>query len=277
VFVEILVERPVAFWKSVSARCASPGRSLSGMNTHKRTIAIIMTSFAGALFLATSNAMAVNADLMIAYDLLDDYTDPQSEVIFTVYLDLGEHSRDVDAVGWKVKAAYFEMPRPNDDPIVWKVTAPYLTTSDGLYWVEHADLDAPEDAEFDVPPEMSGTASVFSGQYFSSLVFYFMGLDPQNFPNKAKVKYTFTQQGEGEPIVTRPEDIGEIRKYHRIPGTMVGASDVESNDTAESTGGFNSLVRILNNAVATIQASNDACDDDRMRLASRAILSRRAS
>ncbi|MCA9254951.1 MAG: hypothetical protein KDA33_04910 [Phycisphaerales bacterium] len=247
------------------------------MNTHKRTIAIIISSFAGALFLATSNAMAVNADRVIAYDLFEDYSDPQSDVIFTVYLDLGEQTRDVDAVGWKVKAAYFEMPRPNDDPIVWKVTAPYLTTSDGLYWVEHADLNAPVDAEFDQPPEMSGTAPVFSGQYFSSLVFYFMGLDPDHFPDEANIKYTFTQEGEGEPIATKPQDIGEIKTGPHLPGTMAGSANNEPK-TAESTSGFNTLLRILDHAVAVIQAPSDACDDNWMRLDPLAILSsRRAS
>ena len=87
----------------------------------------------------------------------DKPTDPHSDIIFTVTLELTAVAKDGSEVAWEIVSVMFSQPGVEIDN-VWIEYAPDPDTPDGYWWVEHADPDVPQEAEFDWPPNMFGTA-----------------------------------------------------------------------------------------------------------------------
>lgn len=97
-------------------------------------------------------------DQIISYVLHETPADPESAVVFTVELDLTAVDFDGDWVGWEVAEARFLQPLDPGGDTVWVEQLPFVDTLDGLWWIEHADPEAPVDAEFVLPPLLEGTA-----------------------------------------------------------------------------------------------------------------------
>ena len=117
-----------------------------------------------ALLLAASKAVAddplpeIPTNYNVVYRIHDDPNDPNSPITFAVWLKLT--SRDVDghSVGWEIDEIRFRDPNSSGDTI-WTESDPDVPTADGLWWVEHDDVENPLLKEFGDPPHLKGTAA----------------------------------------------------------------------------------------------------------------------
>ena len=115
------------------------------------------------LVLATSASVAwaqLPADQNYTFYLRETPTDPQSPVTLEITLDLHAEQADGNYVAWTVSNAEFHRP-PSEgvEEATWQETAPVIPTTDGYWWVEHADPGTPTLAEFaDTPLALTGLA-----------------------------------------------------------------------------------------------------------------------
>lgn len=119
---------------------------------------ILTATVLAAIFLGT-NDMAVEAN-HVTYKMRVTPTDPSSAITFVVNLALESVGADGAWVGWKITSAEFRRPGNAGGPdTVWVAAFPFVDSSDGLWWIEHADPSAPKLSEFLMPPWLFGTAS----------------------------------------------------------------------------------------------------------------------
>ena len=97
---------------------------------------------------------------IVVYSIHDVPTDPTSDVVFVIELDVTAIDSDFNSVAWEITVAEFRQPGSGGDPdTVWVKNAPPVDTPDGLWWVEHFDPSAPHISEFDMLPGMVGMAT----------------------------------------------------------------------------------------------------------------------
>ncbi len=96
---------------------------------------------------------------VVSHSVYQDPNDPESDLIWMIVTYLTESDSDGDSIGWSVdEIKFFEI---NADPTPdreWVDPAPSVDTPDGLWWIEHADSNSPDLAEFDMPPFVDGVA-----------------------------------------------------------------------------------------------------------------------
>ncbi len=96
---------------------------------------------------------------VVSHSVYQDPNDPESDLIWMIVAYLTESDSVGNSIGWSVdKIKLFEV---NADPTPdreWVDTAPTVDTPDGLWWIEHADPNSPDLAEFDMPPFIDGLA-----------------------------------------------------------------------------------------------------------------------
>jgi hypothetical protein len=113
-----------------------------------------------AAAIAVGSASTALASQSISYRIHETPEDPNSAIAFVVTLTVDEADRDGDKVGWEVHEAYIE--QPGTPGGAWLKSAPLVWTTDGLWWITHADPDNPVLEEFVLPPAITGTALVQS-------------------------------------------------------------------------------------------------------------------
>ena len=112
-----------------------------------------------ALVLMASVAVAdVPAAFNLTYQIHDDPNDPNSPIAYTIALDLASSSYTATEIGWDITHVQFIEHDPNGD-MVWEEDDPNVPTVDGLWWVEHADINDPQPNEFVGLPALTGLAS----------------------------------------------------------------------------------------------------------------------
>ncbi len=90
----------------------------------------------------------------VSYGVYDDPDDPNRSLIWLIVAHLQEPEADGNLVGWAVQDVHlFDATNPER---VWIDAQPSVGTLDGLWWIEHADPQAPQLEEFDSPPQISG-------------------------------------------------------------------------------------------------------------------------
>ena len=93
-------------------------------------------------------------DQTIRYNIREIPSDPESDVIFTITLELSANQADGDSVGWQIDEVRFVR---ISDEAEW--IEDYGTNSKpSLWWVDHADHHSPELSEFAMPPLLTGMA-----------------------------------------------------------------------------------------------------------------------
>ena len=123
----------------------------------QRTFACIVVLMCTTAFVAP--LQAVPPDYIVGYEIREDPSDAQSDVIWRVELHLLEEDSDADSIGWEIQLIkIIELGQAGETDTVWAEVSPTVATPDGLWWVDHADLDDPQPAEFDMPPDLDGTA-----------------------------------------------------------------------------------------------------------------------
>jgi hypothetical protein len=174
------------------------------MRDQKATIWLVAAAIAVG---STSTALASQS---ISYKIHETPEDPNSAVVFVVTLTVDEADRDGDKVGWEVLEAYIE--QAGTPASAWVKNAPLVWTTDGLWWITHADPDNPVVEEFASPPAITGTAEVHS-QGTESLVFQLEGtvydqqLKGTPYAVNGALDYVFALANTTEPL---KEGGGEI-------------------------------------------------------------------
>jgi len=124
----------------------------------RRTVSLLIGLALWGTTYATAQADLPN-DRVAEYYIRETPTDPESDVIYTVTLELTAVDQDGDKIAWEItEFALTEPGQGNQDDTVWVDDAPDPDTADGYWWVEHADPEDPQNAEFDLPPLLVGTA-----------------------------------------------------------------------------------------------------------------------
>jgi hypothetical protein len=150
-------------------------------------------------------ALADPATFDLSYRLHEDPTDPNSPVTIAIRLSLEQAASDGEAVGWEIVEARFrEIGEGGQPDGTWTATLPVVSTPHGLWWVEHADAQAPQLGEFVSPPPLSGEAPADDPGAPSLLYDMEAGAyttppegDPWNVTTA--LTYTFTVAGEQKP------------------------------------------------------------------------------
>lgn len=105
----------------------------------------------GLLSVFAGKAQALPPDQSLEYRIYDG-----SVLIFKIRLYLKHAESGVGENGWSVTKAEFHQPGTNEGD--WVKNNPSVDTPDGLWWVEHADIENPELSEFCLPPLLEGCA-----------------------------------------------------------------------------------------------------------------------
>ena len=162
-----------------------------------------------ALGTLPAGTLALPDDHIVTLDIYDDPTDPNSKVVFTIELFLtadsetsGELGTDGE-VGWDITSIQLTQYEAAGDR-VWVENTPVVDTSDGLWWVYHANTKTPADDEFLMPPYTYGLALAQDPQD-QDLAYEFEGKEytgsnPPFGNNTAAMVYRMAEEEDGTPV-----------------------------------------------------------------------------
>ncbi len=151
-------------------------------------------------------------DQDVVYKIHDDPNDPNSDVVFSVWLTLTATARDGDSVGWRIKLMQFRQVEQGGPDTIWKILNPTIPSVDGRWWINHADGDNPQLGEFDDPPRLAGTATA-EDQYDDDLEYDFQGTEGTGvtpWDPTARLNYEFILVGASEPLLSGTGDPVEV-------------------------------------------------------------------
>ena len=102
---------------------------------------------------------ALTPDFTVQFNLRETPGDPLSDITHRVIMGLFEDSRSGDNVGWEARIlTIHELDENGDVAYRWSKGWPTVDTTDGLWWIEHADPNNPVMEEFVLPPRIYDTA-----------------------------------------------------------------------------------------------------------------------
>jgi len=151
----------------------------------------------------------------VVFRIHDDPNDPNSDIVFTVWLELTPSALDGDSIGWDVKQIHFRRIGQGGGPdTLWTESDPNVPTGDGLWWVDHADADNPQLSEFEDLPQLQGVAPADDPNDkdldydFESDTYAGTGL----WPVTVELRYEFQVEGGPTPLEIgddEPVGVGE--------------------------------------------------------------------
>ena len=170
-------------------------------------------------------AFAGQSSYEVSYWIHETPADPNSPVEFRIRLELANSDEDGDSIGWEVTSLEICQVESTGACTLWVDDDPNVPTQDGLWWVEHADPNDPQDDEFTMPPHLQGTAAAddpndadldydFEGQV------YLAPTPPGEPPYDvtAALDYTFTPVGSNDPIGDGDDEPVEVPPDGGQPG-----------------------------------------------------------
>ena len=116
---------------------------------------------AGLLFVISSAPVsaALPADRVMTCEIRETPGDSTSQLLYTQEMGLTAKEQDGNSIGWAVASVTIKEIDANGDVInTWIDNSPSVSSSDGLWWITHADPDNPVDSEFANSPLIDGTA-----------------------------------------------------------------------------------------------------------------------
>ena len=179
----------------------------------RRTASLLMGLALWGSTYATAQAELPD-DRISEYYIRETPTDPDSDVLYIVTLELTAVDQNGDEIAWEITEVTLTEPGEGGDT-VWVDDAPAPDTPDGYWWLEHADPEHPQDAEFDWPPLLQGTGTAvdpsdddmeydFAGDYCDSQC-------QQLFNGEVgALKYSLTLANEEDPEVEGDDEPVEI-------------------------------------------------------------------
>ena len=168
------------------------------------SVLTLLLAFCGA-------ADARPPDFTLTVNVRETEGDHESPIEFTVTMGLMKDTVDGNDIGWKVIVVTIrEMDDEGNVLNTWTKNSPDVNTADGLWWIEHADPDAPVNSEFLVTPLISGTAPSPNPSVVS-LVFEFEGAiyvaPPEGAPYDDTSSLTMLLRDEGTPPPPPKKDV----------------------------------------------------------------------
>jgi hypothetical protein len=122
------------------------------------SVATVATSI--LLGLAAPALAQLPADRTLKLEIHSVPSDPESPVDFIVVLELTAEDVDGDAVGWAVTSIRIgQLDEWGFTIGDWSQSDPVVASTDGLWWLEHADGENPTTSEFVILPTILGTAA----------------------------------------------------------------------------------------------------------------------
>ncbi len=103
-------------------------------------------------------AFGLPANRVVHYAIRVDPTNPNSRVQYVLSVTISAQAQDGDWIGWEVESYRITEKALLGSDTVWAIDFPFVDTTDGLWWVEHADPDGPIRPEFVEPAGVIGTA-----------------------------------------------------------------------------------------------------------------------
>ncbi len=103
-------------------------------------------------------AFGLPPDRVAHYAIREDPTVPTSRVQYVLSSTISAQEQDGDWIGWEVQGYTITEKAVLGSDTVWAADFPFVDTSDGLWWVEHADPDNPIHSEFVLPAGVIGAA-----------------------------------------------------------------------------------------------------------------------
>lgn len=156
-------------------------------------------------------------DQIINYYLRKTPTDPESDITYTISLEITAVSTNGSEVGWEVVEVTVDEANSIKN---WHEHYPELITSDGLWWVEHNDPDEPEGVDFIYPPTIVGTANTglvsgYDMDYDMQTISSCSGCDPSMYGGRvAFMSYTLNEGDDPDP---EDEDDGPVESDPQEP------------------------------------------------------------
>lgn len=163
-------------------------------------------------------------DQTIEYLIRETPEDPNSPVVFAVTLALEASDSDGNSVGWDITEAEFvEFDEYGDPARTWVEDDTNVPTTDGLWWIEHADPADPQPSEFAKPPLLEGTAAAEDPaendlDYALEGVTYTPPPEGQPYQDTAAIDHEFILVSEIEPIKEGEDEPVEIDDTEDPPG-----------------------------------------------------------
>lgn len=205
------------------------------MNTVSKTLALCATS------ILTSGAPAEAVqEYLVTYRIHEQPEDPNSLVVLLVSLVVREASRDGSSIGWEISEAGFE--QPGSPPSEWGESSPLVPSPDGLWWIQHVNVESPSSAEFAAPPLLTGIAIVLSTAT-TSLSFEIEGLSnpvepvTEPYPVTGVFKYNF-KLVEGGTLLAAGEEVPvEVEPLQNTPTNSIRLGPPSSSSVTGSHSG----------------------------------------
>jgi uncharacterized protein with beta-barrel porin domain len=176
-----------------------------------------MLAVIALLAIIAGGAAVANAALpdnqQIAYYIRESPADPNSAIAVEVDLTLSAQAADTNSVGWRIDKITFHR-TVGGVKTTWTKSTPAVNTPDGLWWVQHANVTAPQKGEFAEPPPLNGTASAKLAQD-PNLDFSWSSAAPPApsstpYANAAALTYVLELVSEAGPLVEGDDEPVEI-------------------------------------------------------------------
>jgi hypothetical protein len=166
--------------------------------------------------LVTGVASTASADTRyVDYLIREDPSDPESDVIYIFSLGIEEAETDGDWIGWQIdEVAIVRLDSLGEVDAYWTESAPYVPTSDGLWWVQHEDTENPKGKEFDVTPWLVGTALADDpnddDMRYDFIGATYTGQGPQYGGSVSGMAYVLAPEGEEEPEAEGHDEAAQV-------------------------------------------------------------------
>ncbi len=114
----------------------------------------------GFVIVPAAETQALPKSRTITYTIYEDPNDNESDIIYTVELDIEASDSDGDSIGWEVLETRITKRNTGSTPDEeWVESYPNVDSLDGLWWIDHVDGNAPDLSEFVIPPLIEGVAT----------------------------------------------------------------------------------------------------------------------
>jgi len=167
---------------------------------------------------------ALPPDRVVHYAIREDPADPDSRIQYVLSLSLSAQEQNVDYIGWSVDNYMITETAVIGVDSVWDVDAPNVLTTDGLWWVKHADPDNPVRSDFVEPAQIADTASAHDPSD-PDLHFDVAGVpysEPPEGPPyavTAALDFTFIKDGSSEPDDSGSHEPADVPDWSGAPGS----------------------------------------------------------
>jgi hypothetical protein len=151
------------------------------------------------------------ASRTVTLNIYEDPNDPESPVQTEIVLEVSAVEQDGDSVGWQVDSLSVARAVSDGTVAVWEQPLPDVVSADGLWWVDHADTQAPVTEEFAVVPWMAGVAESLDPR-FTDLEFDLAGEvytpPPEGAPFEVttSLSYALRASSPDEPVDDSDDD-----------------------------------------------------------------------